>query len=162
MVTSENIFAYINRQQSVSSAELAAHFGITRQAINLHIRRLINSGRIEKTGSTRSARYFSATRAPEPAIFSRPFNLRGLDESDVYERVAIVLNLKRTLKSNVGSGSSTSHQRQRSPWLSRLTFLMFRPQPHHAPDPRFIHHRNGISEFQTSPATTGESTPQSV
>ncbi len=101
MVTSENIFAYINRQQSVSSAELAAHFGITRQAINLHIRRLINSGRIEKTGSTRSARYFSATRAPEPAIFSRPFNLRGLDESDVYERVAVVLNLKRTLKSNV-------------------------------------------------------------
>ncbi len=51
----------------------------------------------------------------------------------------------------VGSGSSTSHQRQRSPWLSRLTFLMFRPQPHHVPDPRFIHHRNGISEFQTSP-----------
>ncbi len=28
---------------------------------------------------------------------------------------------------------------------------MFRPQPRYAPDPRFIHHRNGISEFQTSP-----------
>ena len=50
-----------------------------------------------------------------------------------------------------GSDSSTSHQRQRSPWFSRLTFLMFRPQPRYAPDPRFIHHRNGISEFQTSP-----------
>ena len=42
-------------------------------------------------------------------------------------------------------------QRQRSPWLSRLNFLMFRPQPRYAPDPRFIHHDNGISEFQTSP-----------
>ena len=50
-----------------------------------------------------------------------------------------------------GSDSSTSHQRQRSPWFSRLTFLMFRPQPRYAPDPRFIHHRNGISVFQTSP-----------
>ena len=50
-----------------------------------------------------------------------------------------------------GSDSSTSHQRQRSPCFSRLTFLMFRPQPRYAPDPRFIHHRNGISEFQTSP-----------
>ena len=50
-----------------------------------------------------------------------------------------------------GSDSSTSHRRQRSPCLSRLTFLMFLPQPRHVPDPRFIHHRNGISEFQTSP-----------
>ena len=50
-----------------------------------------------------------------------------------------------------GSDSSTSHQRQRSPWFSRLTFLMFHPQPRYAPDPRFIHHRNGISVFQTSP-----------
>ena len=50
-----------------------------------------------------------------------------------------------------GSDSSTSHQRQRSPCFSRLTFLMFHPQPRYAPDPRFIHHRNGISVFQTSP-----------
>ena len=34
-----------------------------------------------------------------------------------------------------GSDSSTCHQRQRSPCLSRLAFLMFRPQPRYAPDP---------------------------
>ena len=28
---------------------------------------------------------------------------------------------------------------------------MFHPQPRYAPDPRFIYHYNGISEFQTSP-----------
>ncbi len=65
--------------------------------------------------------------------------------------ILTLLPNKTPLRYYQGSDSSTSHQRQRSPWLSRLNFLMFRPQPRYAPDPRFIHHRNGISEFQTSP-----------
>ena len=65
--------------------------------------------------------------------------------------ILILLPNTTPLRYYQSSDSSTSHQRQRSPCFSRLTFLMLRPQPRYAPDPRFILHRNGISEFQTSP-----------
>ena len=99
--TAEDIVSFVDRQGSATSAELAEHFGITRQAINLHVRRLLDSGRIAKTGSTRGARYFPASEAPEPQIFAKQLALHGLAEADVYERVCTSLNLRQTLRANV-------------------------------------------------------------
>ena len=101
--TAEGILTYVERQGSATSAELADHFGITRQAINLHIRRLIELREIVKSGSTRGARYFPASKAPEPAIFAKQFELRDLAESDVYDQVSIALNLRHMLRANVQS-----------------------------------------------------------
>lgn len=99
--TSDAILAYLDREGSATSTDLARHLGITRQAINLHLRRLIDSGAIVKTGSTRGARYFPASAAPEPEVFTTQLQLRGLDEADVYDRVAITLNFSRHLRPNV-------------------------------------------------------------
>ncbi len=99
--TPDAILAFVDRQGSATSTDLAKHLNITRQAINLHLRQLIERGEIVKTGSTRGARYYPATAAPSPDVFSTVFHLSGLDEAEVYERVALTLNLARQLRPNV-------------------------------------------------------------
>jgi biotin operon repressor/anti-sigma regulatory factor (Ser/Thr protein kinase) len=99
--TRDAILAYLDRRGSATSTELAHHLSLTRQAINLHLRRLIDSGEIVKTGSTRGARYFPASATPETETFAGQFALRGLDEAEIYDRVAVTLNLARRLRPNV-------------------------------------------------------------
>ena len=100
--TRESILAFINGQGSTTSAELVDHLGITRQAINLHLRALIDSGQIIKTGSTKAARYLPESAIPDSQTFSRKYDLTGLQESEVYDQVAISLNLSQ-LRPNVES-----------------------------------------------------------
>lgn len=95
------ILAYLERETSATSTELAGHLGVTRQAVNLHVRPLIDAGAIVKTGSTRSARYFLASAAPAPEVFAARLPLPGLDEADVHDRVATLLNLRQNLRPNV-------------------------------------------------------------
>jgi len=99
--TRDAILAYLDRRGSATSTDLADHLGLTRQAINLHLRRLIDSGEIVKTGSTRGAKYFPASAAPEPKVFSAQYELQGLDEGEAYDRIAISLNFARQLRPNV-------------------------------------------------------------
>ena len=99
--TRDSILAYLERETSATSTELAGHLSVTRQAVNLHLRPLIDAGAIVKTGSTRSARYFLASAAPEPEVFAARLPLPRLDEADVHDRVATLLNLKRNLRPNV-------------------------------------------------------------
>ena len=101
--TADAILAQLERRASATGPQLAAHLGISRQAVNVHLRRLIDAGQIVKTGTTRAARYFPASAAPEPAVFAARLTLAGLDEAGVYERVAATLNLRRRLRPNVES-----------------------------------------------------------
>jgi anti-sigma regulatory factor (Ser/Thr protein kinase) len=89
----DGIRRFIEKQGSATGPELAEHLGITRQAVSLHLRQLIASGDVFKTGSTRAARYFPRTAAPEARRIKRDLVLAGLDESAVYEDVRIALNL---------------------------------------------------------------------
>lgn len=99
--TRDAILAYLDRRGSATSRELAAHLNLTRQAINLHLRELIDSGAVVKTGSTRGARYFPASAAPPAEVFTRRFDPRGLDEAKAYDHVALALNFSRRLRVNV-------------------------------------------------------------
>ena len=101
MDTKERIRGYLSRRPSASGKELRSHSGISRQALNVHLRTLIQSGEVIKTGSTRGARYILASRAPAAAVVSRDLALRGLDESEVYEELATALNLRTVLRRNV-------------------------------------------------------------
>jgi DNA-binding MarR family transcriptional regulator len=91
----DEIRRFIEKQGSATGPELAEHLGITRQAVSLHLRRLIASGEVFKTGSTRAARYFPRDAAREARRIKRDLVLAGLDESTVYEDVRIALNLSR-------------------------------------------------------------------
>ena len=52
--TRQTILDYIENNGSATGPELADHIGVTRQAINLHLRRLIADSKIVKTGQQRS------------------------------------------------------------------------------------------------------------
>ena len=82
---------------------MCRYLNISRQALNIHLKSLIASGQVVRSGSTRNARYYSPAHAPAPAVFSRRLALTGLDESHVYEQAAIALNLRSALRDNVGS-----------------------------------------------------------
>lgn len=98
--TRKAIREYVEEQGSATGPELASHLRITPQAVSLHIRKMIATGEIFKTGSTRAARYFPAAAAPAPRRIKRRLFLEGLDESVVYEDLAIRLNLS-SLPDNV-------------------------------------------------------------
>jgi len=58
------------------------HFGISRQAVNLHVRKLVESGLLTVTGSTRARRY--ALRVVTDESFALPLSL-SLQESYVWD-----------------------------------------------------------------------------
>lgn len=101
--TKDLITEYVAEYGSVTSAALTAYLGISRQAIHVHLRALINAGKISKTGSTKSAHYHLASSTETIAVFARTFDLTKLEENVVYTRIATTLNLKRLLLSNVES-----------------------------------------------------------
>ena len=69
--TQELIRGYIETSGSATGPELADHLGITRQAISLHLHKLIAEGVLFKTGSTRAARYFPGSAAPKSLRIKR-------------------------------------------------------------------------------------------
>jgi len=93
--TRNAIRQFIVKNGSATGPQLAKHLGISRQAVSLHLRPLIASGDIFKTGSTRAAQYFPGDAAPDTRRIRRELTLAGLDESIVYENLAITLNLSR-------------------------------------------------------------------
>ena len=103
MTTRDQITEYLKQHGSAGSQELSAAIGISRQALNLHLRALIDAGVLTKTGSTRNARYHCASQQPIEGSFTAQYRSDGLDEHRVYERLALSLNLKPLLKSNVES-----------------------------------------------------------
>lgn len=98
--TRDAIREYIDKSRSATGPELASHLGISRQAVNSHLRKLIAAGEIFKTGSTRAARYFPVDAAPPARRTRRNLALVDLDEAEVYSELAITLNLSQ-LASNV-------------------------------------------------------------
>lgn len=100
--TSAKILRYIEDRGSASGPEVADHLGVTRQAVSLQLRKLIDDGAVVKTGSTRAARYFPASAAPGKRRIEREPAIAGLDEAAAYDDVAIALNFSR-LPDNVES-----------------------------------------------------------
>lgn len=93
--TRQAIIDYIKDNGSATGPELAEFLSITRQAVNPHLRRLLADSKIVKTGSTRAARYFPFESAAPARTLKRDLSLGGLDESAVYENIAISLTLSQ-------------------------------------------------------------------
>lgn len=100
--TRDAIREYIENNGSATSPELAEYLGLTRQAVSLHLRQLVASAEIIKTGSTRAAKYFPREAAPAARRAKRSLALADLDESIVYDDIAVTLTLSE-LRDNVES-----------------------------------------------------------
>ena len=101
MDAKRKILAYLARRRFATGGELRSHLGVSRQALSVHIRNLIEAGKVVGSGAARGARYMLRDRAPPPAVVSRVLRIPGLDESRVWLELAAGLNLPRALRSNV-------------------------------------------------------------
>lgn len=95
------ILAYLARRRSATGGELRSHLGVSRQALSVHVRSLIEAGKLVRSGAARGARYMLRDRAPPPAAVSRVLRLRRLDEARVWDELAAGLNLRHALRPNV-------------------------------------------------------------
>ena len=101
MDAKSRILAYLARRRSATGAELRSHLGVSRQALSVHIRGLVDAGKVVRSGAARGARYMLRDRAPPATVVSRVVRTRGLDEARVWGELATGLNLRRALRSNV-------------------------------------------------------------
>jgi anti-sigma regulatory factor (Ser/Thr protein kinase)/biotin operon repressor len=97
MSTPDAIIAFLQQQGSAGSKSLCSHLGISRQALNGHLNRLIDDGRVVRTGATRNTRYSLPGHLPRPKPYRGEFPTRGLDEDHVYQRIALSQNLSHAL-----------------------------------------------------------------
>ena len=101
MDAKRKILAYLARRRAATGGDLRSHLGISRQALSVHVRSLIETGKVVRSGSARGTRYTLRSRAPAAAAVSRALRTRGLDEARVWDELAAGLNLHRALKPNV-------------------------------------------------------------
>lgn len=99
--TKQHIAEFVIERGSTTGRELRKRFDISAQALSVHLRDLIATGVIVKTGSTRGARYYAPDKAPPETTFRRRLDLAGLEEAEIYEHAAVLLNLKTKLKPNL-------------------------------------------------------------
>ena len=97
------ILAYLARRNSASGGELRSHLGVSRQALSVHVRSLVDAGKVVRSGAGRGARYMLRNRAPAASVVARKLRTRGLDEDRVWDEIATGLNLSRGLRPNVGA-----------------------------------------------------------
>jgi len=101
--TIEKILKYIHDHKSASGTEIAHHLGISRQAINKHLKLLIQSGKIQKEGNTKGALYFpSDTKLKKARIktFKKLYKIKNLKEDIVFLEINTFLNFKKNLRKN--------------------------------------------------------------
>ena len=103
MDTKDKIITYIQKHGPVSGRELAVHLGFTRQAINKHTKKLIQSGQILKSGITRGARYLipqEPSQFEQPVSLKKKYLLKNLEEDVVCNEISLLMNLKDKLARN--------------------------------------------------------------
>jgi biotin operon repressor len=103
MSTIEKILNYSKNKEFFTGRDLSESLGISRQAVNKHLKKLIQDGEIVKQGTTRGTVYqFAATASKLPLLrrVKKVFLLSGLEEDKVFRELAQLLNLKRELNKN--------------------------------------------------------------
>lgn len=93
----KKILSLVKKNKGLSGSQLADLLGISRQAVNRHVRSLILDGALAKEGVTRGAVYRieSSTRPAPPKSLSRDYTLNNLAEDDVFRDIDKLLSLVR-------------------------------------------------------------------
>lgn len=103
MSTKEKILAYLGENKSASGTELSELLGISKQAVNKHLKVLIQAGRIIKEGVTRGAVYSIPSgdkKVSPPARWTKSYSLSHLEEDRVFQDAGVFLNLRKILGRN--------------------------------------------------------------
>ncbi|UCG30128.1 MAG: DUF4325 domain-containing protein [candidate division WOR-3 bacterium] len=101
MKTMEEILRLIKQERAVSGKEIQEHLGISRQAMNKHLKKLIQKGEVLKIGSTKGAMYRIAGKIIAPEHFRKVYLLKGLEEDKAFSEIVTCFNLRKKLRKNV-------------------------------------------------------------
>jgi len=100
MNSKEKLFKYIVKNQYATGKQLSQYLGISRQAVNKHLKELIQEDRIIKEGITRGAVYRISSVRKKVRLkknIEKSYVLSGIEEDKVYHELAPLLNLKYEL-----------------------------------------------------------------
>ncbi len=100
MTAKEKILEYVEKRLTVTGKELSEVLGISRQAVNKHLKILIQDNRIVKEGSTKGTTYrLPSSRREPPSVLKikKSYILNGLEEDRVFLEIAPRLNLNKKL-----------------------------------------------------------------
>ncbi len=101
MDTKQKLLTFLSKRSSATGGELREHLRLSRQALSLHLRSLLETHTIVRSGVTRGAQYRLAGTSEKTATISRVLTIRGCNEDRVWDQVATQLNFQRTLRANV-------------------------------------------------------------
>jgi biotin operon repressor/anti-sigma regulatory factor (Ser/Thr protein kinase) len=94
MDTKEKILELIKGKKGLSGVQLAERLGISRQAVNKHLKQLLLNGSLIKEGVTRGAVFKIATSEKKPPrVFKKSFFLKGLEEDKIFQLIDLEMNL---------------------------------------------------------------------
>lgn len=94
------IMNYIAERKTATGPELAKLLNITPQAVHKHLKVLVTQGRIMKSGGTRKAAYSIVNvkcKSPSSLTLKKDYFLAGLQEHEVFQRLAAQANLRYVL-----------------------------------------------------------------
>ena len=101
MDTKEAIVKYLKQNKTLSGKDLCDSLSISRQALNKHLKVLIENRDVIKEGNTRGAVYKIAGRSKTIWRTRKKFILQGLEEDQVFRDIALLANFKSGLRDNV-------------------------------------------------------------
>ena len=100
MNSKDKILEYLQENKFATGKQLSEFLRISRQAVNKHLKALIQNGSLIKEGITRGAVYrtpSSKRKIPSKKRLGKTYLLPDLEEDKVFQEVALLLNLRQEL-----------------------------------------------------------------
>jgi len=101
MNTIDKILEYLKGKKYASGKEISEFIGISRQAVNKHLKVLIRKGNVVKEGITKGAVYKIAGKIKPAHRLRKRYVLKALEEDKVFKEVELLLNLRKNVRKNV-------------------------------------------------------------
>lgn len=102
MNTKDKIMKILKQKGTVKGTEVAKMLGISRQAVNKYLKRMIQEGLVVKQGVTRGAFFKLAEKDKDILkVFKKSYILKNIQEDMVFQEADACLNLRKNLRGNV-------------------------------------------------------------
>ena len=104
MKTDQKILKHISENFPISGSDIARHFMISRQAVNKHLKALIEEGKIGKVGQTKSAKYLPSSKMDQwdkSITYNSIIPLQNIEEDKTFSKISAFLNLRKNVRKNV-------------------------------------------------------------
>lgn len=102
MKTRERILIYLKEKNEAGGVEIAEFLGISRQAVNKHLKKFVEQGIVKKEGRTKGTIFRIASKKNKiEKVFKKSYDLKNLEEHVIFGEIELLLNLRKNLNHNV-------------------------------------------------------------